>query len=338
MLTKLHHYITSRRGKLALTYLGIIMGLTLVFSVVIYGIASRQFDRPLQRPGDMRAEGMARRNVDDLFAERATEARGELLTGLAMLNLSVLLLGVWLSTYLARLTMEPIEQAMAKQAQFVSDASHELRTPLTALQSINEVALRRKKITDSEARELATKNVAETAKLYALTSSLLGLVHAEQSTERQVVDVQAAVSDAMEHVVPAAQQKDVRVEDTVSAVRVVSQHSRLVQVIKIMLENAVKYSHAGGVVTIATKTQGHTVQLSVADTGVGIAKQHIPHIFNRFYRVDEARSQEAEPGYGIGLAIAKTISDQMGMNISVISKVGKGTTFTIELPLATEEA
>lgn len=337
--TSAHKYFRSRTGQLALTYLAIIMTMTLLFSGVIFLSASRQFDRPLEGRGGGRVMMLAPDDLRTMLETRAAEAREELFWNLFFLNLVALGFGLWFSTYLAARTMAPIERAMDEQAQFVSDASHEIRTPLTALGSLNEVFLRRKnKITDAEARELATQNVAETRKLYELTTSLLGLVHAErQPAVMMPVDLQRAVSDAMEHVITAAQAKSITVDDTTPSVAVTSHAERLTQVVKVLLENAVKYSHKQGVVRIYAVTHGDRLTLHVADDGIGIAKGDVPHIFNRFYRADQSRSKQAHDGYGIGLAIAKAISDQIGMNIHVDSRVGKGSDFSIDLPLAKEE-
>ncbi len=335
---QIRHYFHSRTGHLALTYLAIIMAMTIIFSTVLFSLASRQFDRPIEPHGTQRIIVAPSDDLLALLNQRAADARAELFLNLVVLNLAMLGFGLWLSTYLAGGTMEPIEKAMREQIQFVSDASHELRTPLTALSSLNEVVLRRtKKISDAEARELATQNMQETNKLYMLTSSLLGLVNADQQqVTLSPVDLQQAVSDAMEHIISAAQEKSIEVEDTTPKAHVQSQSERLMQVIKVLLENAVKYSHPGGVVRVYATVHGSVVVLHVADTGVGIAEQDMPHIFSRFYRADQSRNKEQHDGYGIGLAIAKSISDQLGMNLRVKSKIGEGSVFSIDLPLVKE--
>lgn len=335
---RIRHYIRSRTGRLALTYLAIIMAMTVLFSSIIFTVASRQFDRPLNGRGGPAMMGEPE-TIRTLLDQRAADARAELLLSLLLLNLGMLGFGVWFSHYLAERTMQPIERAMKEQEQFVSDASHELRTPLTALSTLNEVALRRKtKISDSEARDLAAKNAAETAKLYHLTSSLLGLVHTNQNTPAiSSVDLQQVVSDAMEHITAAAQDKSMTIEDIVPRVKVLTSADRLAQVVKVLLENAVKYSHNRGTVEVRTATHGSTLTLSVVDHGIGIAEADMPHIFNRFYRVDQSRSKAKHDGYGIGLAIAKAISDQLHMNLSVESTPGEGSVFSVDLPLAKAE-
>lgn len=104
--------------------------------------------------------------------------------------------------------------------------------------------------------------------------------------------------------------------------------------VRILLDNAVKYSHKNSTVTVSAATHGNKlVTLTITDTGVGIHKDDIPHIFSRFYRADESRSKEHHDGYGLGLAIAKAISDRFAMAIRVTSHPGKGSAFSIDVPL-----
>lgn len=340
MIKQAQDFMRTRTGKLALTYLGIIMAMTLIFSGVIFAIASHQFDRPLPDHIELRGSmgGMQPEAMRAIFDQRALDAKWELFVGLLFLNVAMLLFGAWFSYYLAHLTMEPIERAMHEQSRFVTDASHELRTPLTALRSINEVALRRKKMTDAEAKELAAKNVAEVTKLHTLATSLLGLVHTEQTTVQLVpLALQHVISEAMEPVVIAAQEKHVEVIDEVPSTTVLSERDKLVQVVRILLDNAVKYSHKNGTVRLYTTQTAQECILHVQDNGVGISKDDVENIFARFYRADESRNKEQRGGFGLGLSIAKTISDQLGMNIAAISELKQGSIFSISLPLAKDK-
>ncbi len=147
------------------------------------------------------------------------------------------------------------------------------------------------------------------------------------------VDLQAAVSDAMEPVVVAAQANRITVQDEVPAITVQSSYDQLVQVIRILLDNAVKYSDPKGTVRIAAKVADNSVELQVIDTGIGIDKADLPAVFDRFYRADQSRTKGKREGYGLGLSIAKSLSDQLGMDIHAKSKPGKGSTFTITLPI-----
>lgn len=159
---------------LALSYLAVIMTLSLVFSVIIYIITAVQLNRPLP-PGEhsQQPPELAERQFNRRLERRNSETRGSVVMSLIVLNGVMLLVGYWLSLLLARRTLEPIERAMRAQVQFVSDASHELRTPLTALMTTNEVALRKKTLDEKKARAVFQRNIDEVEKLRELTDNLL---------------------------------------------------------------------------------------------------------------------------------------------------------------------
>lgn len=325
-------------GRLAATYLVIIISLTVVFSAVIYAISSSQFDRPLSPHSHMSRmydiDDVTRSGVQQLFDERADQARTDLLVSLIVLNLVVLIGGAFFSYYMARKTLEPIEAAMEAQAQFVSDASHELRTPLTALQITNEVALRKKKLTLAEAKELIGHNLAETIKLRSLSDALLGLARQDTAeTSRASLNLAEVILDVVQTLTPLADSRHIIVKHEVPALQVTADQSALTQILRILLDNAIKYSPDGSTVTVAV-TGDHDITISITDQGPGIAPEHQVKIFDRFYRVDESRSSNNVEGNGLGLAIAKSIADRNGYELHIRSTAGKGSTFSIVLPKA----
>lgn len=332
------NFLTSRTGRLALTYLAIIMALTMFFSVVIYAIVATQLDRPPSPSRDavLRMENeFARDQFEQLVQERTTEAKESLVLTLALLNASMLVVGALISYVLARRTLQPIEHAMAAQSQFVSDASHELRTPLTALQATNEVALRKKSLSLGDAKTLIAANVDEAVKLRNLTNALLSLVKEEHQPARyEAVHLSEVVGDAIQSIVPIAQEKNIQVDDQVPNLSVVTDRHALAQVLKIFVENAIKYSPDNARVTVTAKATGDDVALHVTDTGPGIAEKDLPHIFQRFYRTDASRSTQHVEGYGLGLAIAKTICDRQKWDIRVASQLGHGSTFSVVMKQA----
>jgi two-component system sensor histidine kinase CiaH len=336
--TEAREFLRSPTGRLSLTYLAIIMSLTLLFSIVLFTIASSQLRRPLPPGRELRRElaMVDATQVAQYLDAKADHDRWELFWTLVLLNLCVGAVGSWFSVYLAKKTMEPITAAMAQQVQFVSDASHELRTPLTSLRAMNEVVLGRKKISDKEARDLATQNIDEVAKLHELTTSLLGLVGADQQpiTTKEPVDLQQAVGEALASVVTPAQAKDLQIDDATTALHVLTHRSALIQVLRIILDNAVKYSPANGTIYLTTTTDGSHVHLSVRDEGIGIPPEHLPRIFDRFYRADNARSKADGSGYGLGLAIAKSLSNRYGFALQASSQPANGATFRITLPIS----
>ena len=251
------------------------------------------------------------------------------------LNVMVLCAGSLLSYALARKSLEPIESAMDSQNQFVSDASHELRTPLTAIQTSNEVALRKPKLTIDEARDIIRQNTTDVAKLRDLSDALLRLATSKQhELVLKSTELQATVSEALNHVVAAAQGKNIEVVDETPDLKVRAHAQSLVQVITILLDNAIKYSPKNTSVHIIGKQNGKFVELHVRDQGIGIRASDLPHIFKRFYRADPARSKDQQAGYGLGLAIAETLMHEQHGSISVKSQSTKGSTFTIKIASA----
>lgn len=321
--------------RLAGTYLVIIMTMSIVFSAIFYGTAARELERPPRNTPGVATYLM--QNGDDLrdyLSQRADEGRSSLLGQLIVINILMLAVGALVSYLLAERTLKPIEDNMEAQAQFVSDASHELRTPLTAIRTTNEVALRDKKLTLERAREVIGENVQDITRLQELTDSMLGLLKDDaQQTLVQDVDLQEAVSDAMNAVVPQALKKRIKIEDAVEHVGFQGDPHAITQLATILLDNAVKYSPPRSTISVGSSHTARTLTLIVRDCGIGMDKDTLDQIFTRFYRADKARTQQDANGYGLGLAIAKKIVDSHRGKIQVDSVPGEGSTFRVELPL-----
>ena len=227
-----------------------------------------------------------------------------------------------------------LEDAFRRQRQFTADASHELRTPLTAVKGQVEVALTRPR--EPDAYRDVLQNVNEEAdRLIRLVGSLLTLARADAGQiplTLEGVDVPDLVAAAVEQVRPGAQQRDIELVLAPGApVALRADEDLLLQLLLNLLDNATKYTPSGGRVTTGWTTDGARVELWVRDTGAGIAPEHVAHIFDRFYRVDQARSR-AEGGAGLGLSICRWIAEAHGGTISVESVRGQGSTFTVRLP------
>ena len=233
------------------------------------------------------------------------------------------------------LTLARLEETLDRQRRFVADASHELRTPLTSIHSyaqmLEEWALRDPQIgpesvaaiqRESERMKGLVENLLEPArgdegmKLNLKEDDLTEVV--EEAAESARASVNGKV--LIEH--PTPQQKTRRVS-------AVFDRERLRQALSILLDNAVKYSPEGGRVTIKIAEEDGSVGVEVADTGIGIPEDQIPHVFERFYRAEEARSTE---GLGLGLSIARQIAEDHKGSIEVRSKPGEGSTFIIRIP------
>jgi two-component system, OmpR family, sensor histidine kinase CiaH len=253
---------------------------------------------------------------------------------LIWVNGFALFAGSGLSYYLSRRTLRPIEASMQAQSRFVSDASHELRTPLTAMQTASEVALRKPKLTLAEAIATLRSNNEEVAKLKTLTDGLLTLVKQEQ-IRGQFASVQSAdvVSEAIDRIAPLAVQKHISIEDKVDRFALSAHKPGLIQLLVILLDNAVKYSNEQTQITLSATAKGNSACFVVKDQGMGIRASDQVHIFDRFYRANSARTKDSHDGYGLGLAIAQKIVEQHHGSISVDSAPGKGSIFTVKLPM-----
>lgn len=323
----------ARTRQLALSYLAIIMTLSLLFSAILYGVMSSQLDRPL--PPRQQAGLEVSDWLRDRIAERDREARTSMLLSLLALNLVMLGGGAWLSYYLAQRTLRPIREAMEAQAQFVSDASHELRTPLTALLTTNEVALRKKHLDETKAREVLTKNIREVEKLRGLTEMLLALNHADQERTPvlEVVQLDELVHDVVESVEDIARARSIAIEVNIAEQSVMADSLASAQVIKILLDNAIKYSPDKSTIKLYTTPIDESLVLHVKDHGIGIAPTDIDRIFDRFYRADTARTRSDTSGHGLGLAIAKSLAGQQRHMLAVKSSPGNGSEFMVTMPV-----
>ncbi len=327
--------------RLSLVHLLVIMIMSISFSIVIYRTSDYQFRQPLPANQTGSSTGTAfkktpssvNKEVLSVLDETFEYTRRELLLKLIWLNVAVLGIGAVFSYLLSRWSLHPIEEAIDAQVRFVSDASHELRTPLAILQTTNEVALRDRRLTSKVARELAVSNLNETKRMQGLTSALLELARSPRSVPHlEPVNIQDVVAEAMASIVKAAQDKDIRIDDRTNKILVMTNLTLLVRMVVIILDNAIKYSPDKSTVTIATDVASGRVKLRILDEGIGIDKSNLPSIFDRFYRVDQSRSTNIAPGYGLGLSIAKKLSEQLGLSILVDSRVGQGSEFTIEAP------
>jgi heavy metal sensor kinase len=226
-----------------------------------------------------------------------------------------------------------LDDAFRRQRRFTAEASHELRTPLTAIKGQVEVALSRPREPAAYRDVLQAVN-EDVDRLIRLVGSLLTLARADAGQipiAREDVNLPDLVAGAVAQVRGAAQQQDVRLEAAPGPPVVVrGDEDMLLQLVLNLLDNAIKNTPSGGMVTAGWGIDDARAQLWVRDTGVGIAPEHVPHIFDRFYRVDKARSR-SEGGAGLGLSICRWIAEAHGGSIAVESEPGRGSTFTVVL-------
>ncbi len=228
-------------------------------------------------------------------------------------------------------TFSRLEAAFERQRQFTADAAHELRTPLAVIISEAQTTLARER-QSSEYRETVEACLETAQQMRRLTESLLELARFDpaENHARADVDLAKVAADAVERVRPLAQQHAIAMETSFEGAHAHADADRMGQVITNLLTNAIYYNQAGGKVRIATQSVAGKAVITVSDTGIGIPAADIAHVFERFYRVDKARSR-AEGRTGLGLAISKAIVESEGGSIEVASEVGVGTTFTVRI-------
>jgi len=229
-----------------------------------------------------------------------------------------------------------IEDALQNSKRFVADASHELRTPLTVL--LGELEnLGRDSRFDKSTRDTIGSMLEEVERLTDIVEGLVALSRldaGEAKMEWVKVDLAELAATTADQMNLLAEDKNISVQcEPVPTVVVEGDRSRLKQVVVNLLDNAIKYTPGGGSIQLTVSRQnGHAI-LDVTDSGIGIPADAVPHVFDRFFRVDKARTRN-EGGAGIGLSIVKSICAAHSAEVEVESTVGKGSRFRVKLPLA----
>jgi heavy metal sensor kinase len=232
-----------------------------------------------------------------------------------------------------------VEQSVGEMRQFSAALAHELRTPLAILRGEAGQALTQTQSTAE--RERLISQIDEYDRLTRLINQILTLARAEAgeiSMARQPVDLSALGSDIVEQIEPVAAACDITMTCTIPpAVMVEGDAAWLRRLLLLLLDNAIKFTPKGGRISVALSCGNRMAQLSIADSGIGIAPEAIPRLFERFYRGDASRSRQTD-GAGLGLALAKWIADCHDATIDVTSTPGMGSTFTVTLQILSDAA
>ncbi len=230
--------------------------------------------------------------------------------------------------------IERLQCSFDEVRRFTADAAHELRTPLAAMRTEAEVALRSPRSPERDGRVLEDL-LEEMERLTRLVSQLLFLCREDAGLgagEIRPLRLDHLVGEVGEHMQVAAQEKGVGLHlDLTGDCPVRGDADRLRQLFFNLLDNAIKYTPAGGAVAVRGEAHNGQVRVTVADTGIGIPADHLPHVFDRFYRVDPSRSPETE-GSGLGLAICRSIAEAHGGRLGIDSDLEGGTRVTLVLP------
>lgn len=275
--------------------------------------------------------------ADEVELEDRYAALFAVFVAAAIAALLLIAIGGW---FLVRQSTIPIERSMEQMQRFMADAAHELRTPLTVVRTRAEVAVQQNR-TPAQYAAALTAIAADSERLGHIVEDLLTLARAdsgERLVERQSVYLDDVALDAAEAARVVAQAKNVTVViDDFEEARVTGDRALLRQLVMILLDNAVKFAPPGGTVRVAVAEHDARPTLTVDDDGPGIPDDHLPHVFERFYRGDPARAREqgahgAGDGAGLGLSIARWITDLHSATIELTSVNGKGTRATVTFP------
>lgn len=268
-----------------------------------------------------------------------TTSRQEILKTLiytfAAVGVAMLIVLFFFSRFFANRSIRPVREAFDKQKQFIADASHELKTPLAVINTNADVLLANGDESIRSQEKWLRYIKSETERMAKLTGDLLYLTEMDDSRPG-MVHARFDLSDAVENVVltmeAVAFEKDLTLDYEIEPnLLLVGSREQIVQVTMILLDNAIKYANAHGRIDVSLKREHGEILLAVSNTGEGIAAEHLPHVFDRFYRTDKSRTR-SQGGHGLGLAIAKSIVEQHKGRLSAKSTLGKQTTFSVHFP------
>ena len=254
---------------------------------------------------------------------------------------AVMLVFIFLiSRFFANKAIKPVKEAFEKQKQFIADASHELKTPLTVINTNVDVLLSNGDSSINTQSKWLHYIKSEVERMTKLTNDLLYLAQLDYSDVKMIYS-DFNLSETVESVILTMEaviyENNIALEYVVEPnLKIHGNSEQIRQVVMILLDNGVKYANSKGMVSLSLMRNGNTAAMSVTNTGEGISEEQIEKIFNRFYRTDKSRARQSG-GYGLGLAIAKSIIGQHGGKISAKSITNEKTTFNVEIPLSNRQ-
>ncbi|MDB5180168.1 MAG: hypothetical protein JWN12_800 [Candidatus Saccharibacteria bacterium] len=315
------------------------MVISLVFSFAIYNLNYHEVNVRLENlqhgltDSTVRPRTIALVNFqneqDQLRMDQSRQAAVQMILALVYINAFILVVGGFGSYFLARRTLGPIEKAHEAQSRFTSDASHELRTPLAAMKAELQVYLRDDNLALDEAKGLLESNLEEVDKLIMLSEMLLKMAHLDyDKLEKKQIDLVEILPSVMK---PFAKSKK-RFDITTRKQALISgNEAAIMELMSILIENAIKYSPERSRISIRIFERRTMTGFEIKNSGTPISEEKLPHIFDRFYRADNSRTESGKNGYGLGLAIAKKITEIHHGYIQA-SSTEKETSFTFYLP------
>lgn len=317
-------FVTRIRLTALYTVLSVVF--LLAFSYVLY-------DGLMSRLADSASQTILDQNIRTVVLDKASD----IISNLILLGDSIILvLVIFVGFFLTKKTLDPIQKMVKKQSRFIADASHELRTPLAVMKTGIEVSLRRKDMSAESARMILSNTLTEVNILTDLSNDLLSISkgHLSDITYNKIYlpDILKKEVDRMSNV---TEQKNIKLSLSGTALKdqyITGNEFMVGQIFYNLIHNALVYTPDGGTVKVdySVNKQKSYYVVTISDTGIGISKENLSHIFEPFYRADNARS---ENGSGLGLSIVKSHVEMHNGIIGVKSEVGKGTAVTISLPI-----
>ncbi len=324
--------------KLTAWYVIGIMIISVVFSLLIYNFATGEIIARIEVieariANDPTLLNQISTDITKLRDRQLEQAHHNIITMLIYANIAVLCIATIAGYVWSKRILRPIELAHEAQSKFTSDASHELKTPLAVMKTELEVVLADSRAKKADYRETLESNLEEVDRLSNLSNTLLQLAKLEYSTlEWRKFNVTETVDVAMRSLGDRSDRIDVRAMKKLPNIE--ANPSSITELVVVLLDNALKYSPEHSRVEVALKRKTRAVEISVTNSGKGIAPEKLPYIFTRFYRADTSRSKHAEASYGLGLPLAKKIVELHRGELTATSQPGVFTRFVVKLPLS----
>ena len=300
-----------------------------IFNLMVYGL----FTNSIKTGDNERVERIDQQiNGIQIKESSAKEMQDNLLNILLTSDVVILIITLIVAYLSSKRTLKPLEEAYKKQSRFVADAAHELRTPLSVMKAGGEVILRNDRSKD-EYKKYIKESLEEVDRLTTLSNDLLFLASNNKKKIKSNLQVNFGelCKKQIEIMRVYADIKNIKIEDIIQDNLILEgEKEDLTRLIINLLKNSVDYNKQGGKIIISLKKKSHKIVLIVEDTGIGIKKEDIDQIFERFYKADNSRTLNSS-STGLGLSIVKEIVDEHNGQIEVNSQINKGTTFTVIL-------
>jgi signal transduction histidine kinase len=332
------------RKNLTLSYLAIVAIISITVSWIIYREVENTAKKELIKQ-DLFIEKRFKRVIlndgkirDDMLQSDKTliEIRKNTVISLGLLNLFILFVTSILGYWFAGKTLKPIQDNDKKQKEFLANASHELKTPLTSLKTQMEVAIRDNNISIEEAKEILKSGVEDINYLNKIVSNFLTIGKLQENQQKinvVSIDLKSALDETVLRYKDRILDRKIIIENKVKETSIKADEFLIKELFGILIDNSIKYLKPYGLITIFIEKHKDFYLITFKDNGLGISKEDLPHIFDRFYKSDKSRNRLDTEGSGLGLTIAREIMFKHKGYIVCKSEIGKYTTFYLKFPI-----